>query len=194
MKYMQVEGLENRRLLTFIPFTPARGIPGAEKNVSFGCAVAYDHSLLFSRQSTQQTLELTRLSATGQFALPVGDLHIAALPDGSGALYARDFSNDTEGLVAFGHASPAAPSGDLKPVPGASYQSNLAVYPDGSFVIGYDTNQDPNGEPFDVVRVFGADGNPRTQPISLSKLLGDASLPVGGLSVQTISDGGFVAS
>src|SRR3954452_20776211 len=65
MKYTQIEGLENRRLLSFIPFTPARGMPGTESNSSVACAVADDHSFLFARQSTERTLVLARLSATG---------------------------------------------------------------------------------------------------------------------------------
>src|SRR4051812_37576058 len=69
MKFAKIESLENRRLLTFIPFTPERDIPGSQPSGTTALDVAGDHSFLFATATPDRTLVVSRFSATGD---PIG--------------------------------------------------------------------------------------------------------------------------
>jgi Ca2+-binding RTX toxin-like protein len=126
--------------------------------------------------------------STGSF----DGLDIAARRDGSGAIFAVGFESGEGGDgVLFGRVSTTGVIGDLGHV--GSFGADVAVHPDGSFVIGYVVSTRPTS-----VRAqrYDADGTPVGDFISLDDLA-----PTGGLdsrthsvSVDAMPDGGFVAA
>jgi Ca2+-binding RTX toxin-like protein len=151
------------------------------------------------------------------------DVQIAAYPDGTGAVFAYamyNFDNDNStDVVAYGRATTSAwlgeqpttvnelgwsdaffPTGDGQTVDDAD-EPSIAVYDDGSFVVGYrryvtrQTMEDVSVQAAYAQR-FNINGEAQGEPIKLATSLAGTGIRTGthGVAIASSRDGSFSAS